>query len=141
MQWVISILECERIGREKREQEAAAWPKPAVSDWNPFGIGPVEAGFTGWTDAFAKFGFVTQAFLNLARKRGDVWAAAYLEDVRDALDRAQSRFVTPKEARVGSELGGNVRLPPFVGLPAPPVPFALSVASSISPILRSASRA
>jgi hypothetical protein len=86
----LSIIKCERIGAEARAMEA----KEAKNRCEviPFGdsIGPVQ-NFRGWTDVFSKFKILSEAYLNLARDRGDVYAAAFLKDIQEISERAQCR--------------------------------------------------
>jgi hypothetical protein len=85
----------EAIGAAVRAREAEeAKSKVEVM---PLGLdlGPV-VNFRGWIDVFCKFKMLSEAYLNLAQSRGDVYARAFLQDIRDISDRAQSRAAISK---------------------------------------------
>lgn len=87
------IIEAEQIGayaRAKEEARAKVEIVPRVVS-----LGAVQ-NFKGWLDAFSRFKATAEAYLLLAQTRGDVYAAAFLSDIRDTADRAQSRAATSK---------------------------------------------
>lgn len=89
----LQIMGFERIGAElraKREARAKVEIVPRVVS-----LGPVR-NFTNWLDTFSKFKAMAEAFLLLAQTRGDVYASAFLKDIRDTADRAQSRAAESK---------------------------------------------
>ena len=45
----------------------------------------------GGPDAFAKLKLVSEAYVKLARERGDTYAEAFLKDMRDLCERAITR--------------------------------------------------
>ena len=49
--------------------------------------------FRGWANVFARFKVLTEAYLEVSRTRGDVFATAFLLDIRERCDRAQERAV------------------------------------------------
>ena len=54
--------------------------------------------FHGWPDAFYRFKLLSQAFLNVARQRGDVYAAAFLKDIEEVSERAWRRATEAKSS-------------------------------------------
>ena len=84
------IIEDEQIGVMARVKEAEE-AKHRV-EVMPHGVelGPVVR-FTGWIDTFARFKALGEAYLTLAQARGDVYARAFLQEIRDISDRAQTR--------------------------------------------------
>jgi hypothetical protein len=87
------IIECENIGAELRAKEEARRKVEIVP--RVVSLGPVH-NFNGWLDAFSKFKATAEAYLILAQTRGDVYASAFLKDIRDTADRAQSRAAISK---------------------------------------------
>jgi hypothetical protein len=93
VQLAIQIIECEHIGAERRAKEEARAKVEIVP--RVVSLGAVQ-NFKGWLDAFSKFKQTAEAYLLLAQTRGDVYAAAFLADIRDKADRAQSRAAISK---------------------------------------------
>ena len=93
VQHTTKIIECENIGAELRAKEEARRKVEIVP--RVASLGPVQ-NFKGWLDAFAKFKATAEAYLILAQTRGDVYASAFLKDIRDTADRAQSRAAISK---------------------------------------------
>jgi hypothetical protein len=95
VQGALDRLKNEAIGTAARAREAEeAKDRLEVM---PHGIeqGPVVR-FTGWIDTFAKFKALSESYLTLAQTRGDVYARAFLQELRDISDRAQSRAARSK---------------------------------------------
>ena len=88
VQNTLEIMRCERIGAEVRAREAEELKGKVVP--RVVSLGPVQ-NFKGWMDAFAKFKATAEAYLLLAQTRRDVYATAFLKDIRDISDRAQTR--------------------------------------------------
>jgi hypothetical protein len=84
----METMRCERIGAEVRAREAEELKGKVVP--RVVSLGPVQ-NFKGWMDAFAKFKATAEAYLLLAQTRRDVYATAFLKDIRDISDRAQTR--------------------------------------------------
>jgi hypothetical protein len=87
------IIACERIGAEVRAREAED-SKTRLVPYN-VGLGPIQ-NFRGWLEFFSKLKMLAEAYLLLAQSRGDVYATAYLKDVRDTADRASTRAAISK---------------------------------------------
>jgi hypothetical protein len=86
----LQLQECSRIGAELRAKEAEEAKSRCQVMAPDVGLGPVQ-NFRGWIDVFSKLKILAEAYLNLARTRGDVYATAFLSDIRDVSDRAQRR--------------------------------------------------
>jgi hypothetical protein len=84
----MEVVRCEQIGAALRAKQAAEAGTKLV----PFsvGVGPVQ-NFTGWLDVFHKFQVTAVAYLLLAQSRKDVYATAYLKDIRDKAENAATR--------------------------------------------------
>lgn len=89
----MDMMKCERIGAEVRAKEEARRKVEIVP--RVVSLGPVQ-NFKGWLDAFSKFKATAEAYLLLAQTRGDMYASAFLKDIRDTADRAQSRAAISK---------------------------------------------
>jgi hypothetical protein len=86
----LQVLECYRIGAARRAKEAAEAKLRCEVIPAGVALGPVQ-NFRGWTDTFGKFKILAEAYLNLARSRGDVYAGAFLKEIADMSERAQKR--------------------------------------------------
>lgn len=96
VQHLLDMDRCAAIGAARRAQEEEeAKLKVEVM---PFGgnIGPI-SNFRGWVDVFSKFKILSEAYIALAQSRGDVYAEAFLKDIRDFADRASSRAALSRE--------------------------------------------
>jgi hypothetical protein len=58
-------------------------------------LGPIQ-NFKGFLDVFSKFKATAEAYLLLAQTRAAPYASAYLKEIRDLSDRAQSRAAMSK---------------------------------------------
>ena len=91
VQYLAGINECERLGQEIRAKEAAeAKLRVEVLPFDAADLGPIR-NFRNWLETFAKFKILSEAFLNLARQQGNVWAASYLSELSAVCERAQNR--------------------------------------------------
>jgi hypothetical protein len=87
IQQTLIMRECEAIGAAVRAREAEEAKNRCEVMPAGIGLGPV-TNFRGWLDFFSKLKILTEAYLLVAQSRGDVYAAAFLKDVRDTSDRA-----------------------------------------------------
>lgn len=95
VQLTLKIIEYKQIGAAVRAREAEdAKLKCQVVPFSG-NIGPVQH-FTSWLDVFGKFQITAMAYLQLAQSRGDVYATAFLKDLRDTADRAATRAAMRK---------------------------------------------
>ena len=87
----LDMMKCESIGAARRaEEEARAKVEIAPLSLNARAIGPMPE-FRGWADVFSRFKFLAEAYVKVARSRGDAFAEAFLSDLRDHADRAETR--------------------------------------------------
>lgn len=86
----LQVRECSRIGAERRAKEAQEAKTRCEVIPAGANLGPVR-NFRGWVDTFAKFKMLADAYLALALERGDVFAAAFLRDIQERAERAQTR--------------------------------------------------
>jgi hypothetical protein len=93
VQHTTTIIVCEEIGAAVRAKEAAE-AKTELVRFNG-NVGPVQH-FTSWLDVFHKFQMTAVAYLLHAQSRGDVYATAFLKDIRDISDRAATRAAMSK---------------------------------------------
>ena len=97
VQIALDRIKNEAIGTAVRAREA----EDAQSNVEvvPFGVslGPV-TNFRGWPEFFSKVKILAETYLLLAESRGDVYARAFLQDIRDISDRAQSRAAKSRTA-------------------------------------------
>ena len=95
VQHALDRIKNEAIGAAARAMEAEeAKSKVEVMPFSG-NIGPV-TNFTGWVDTFGRFKLLSDAHKTLALSRGDVYAAAFLSDISQISDRAQSRAAISK---------------------------------------------
>jgi hypothetical protein len=85
----VEFARCAAIGVAHRAKEAED-AKFRVEVVPAVGLGPVQ-NFRGWLDVFGKLKILSEAYLNLARSKGDVYAAAFLQDIIDISERALAR--------------------------------------------------
>ena len=108
----VDLARCEVIGQQTRAQdeERERLMKKAVSvDVVGFKLDE----FKGWMETFTKLRMVTQVFENLAAIRGNVWAKAFLEDVREKLERAQKRALQERDAGREENAWGGAETAPY----------------------------
>lgn len=86
----LKIIECEQIGAECRVREAEAARHRCKVIPAGVNLGPLQH-FTNWLDVFSKFKSLAEAYILVARSRGDVFAAAYLENARDQFEYGAKR--------------------------------------------------
>jgi hypothetical protein len=92
VQYWATLAKWDRIGAEVRAREAAAAGVAVAATTCGLDFLSVRE-FRGWANVFARFKVLTEAYLEVSRTRGDVFATAFLLDIRERCDRAQERAV------------------------------------------------
>jgi hypothetical protein len=85
------IIEAEQIGAYARaKEEARSKTEIAPLSLNARAIRPMPE-FKGWADVFSRFKLLAEAYVKVARSRGDAFAESFLKDMCDHAERAETR--------------------------------------------------